>query len=96
MGDLSQEMFNRLGIQVRHGVTGHSEARGAVERWSGNVKNLLHIVMNSGKPRERHHKLPCLLLAYRTVPHRTTNNNNNNNGFRVRFGVRRRHRGPIS
>ena len=22
------------------------------------------------------------------------NNNNNNNGFRVRFGVRRRHRGP--
>ena len=25
---------------------------------------------------------------------RIKKNNNNNNGFRVRFGVRRRHRGP--
>ena len=28
--------------------------------------------MNSGKPREWHLKLPYLLFAYRTIPHRTT------------------------
>ena len=72
VSDLSQEMFSRLGIEVRHGVPGHSEAQGAVERWNGNLKNLLHIVMNSDKPREWHLKLPYLLFAYRTVPHRTT------------------------
>ena len=61
-----------MGIEIKHGVPGHSEAQGAVERWNGNLKNLLHIVMNSGKPREWHLKLPYLLFAYRTVPHRTT------------------------
>jgi len=72
VSDLSQQMFSRLGIEVRHGVPGHSESQGAIERFNGNLKNLLHIVVNSDKPREWHNKLPYLLFAYRTVPHSTT------------------------
>ena len=32
--------------------------------------------------------------SYIILPHTLVYNNNNNNGFRVRFGVRGRHRGP--
>ena len=32
VGDLSQEMFSRLDLDVWHGVPGHSETQGAVER----------------------------------------------------------------
>ena len=72
VSELSQQMFSKLGIEVRHGVPGHSECQGAIERWNGNLKNLLHIVVNSDKPRDWHNKLPYLLFAYRTAPHSTT------------------------
>jgi len=72
VSELSNEMFTRLGIEVRHGAVGHSECQGLVERWNGNLKNLLHLVATSDKPRDWHNKLPFLLFAYRTVPHSTT------------------------
>jgi len=68
---LNDELYRRLGIEIRHSLPGHPEWNSSVERWNKTLKYMLHHVTNSDKPRDWDKRLPYLLWAYRELPHST-------------------------
>jgi len=69
---LTQELYRRLGIELRCSTPYHPEGNSLVERWNQSLKNMLHHVMISDHPRNWDRKLPYLLWAYREIPNATT------------------------
>jgi len=69
---LTQELYRRLGIELRCSTPFHPEGNSLVERWNQNLKRMLHHVMVSDEPRDWDRKLPYLLWAYRELSNATT------------------------
>ena len=69
---LTKEMYKRLGVELRNSTPLHPQANGLVERFNQTLKNMIHHVVNSDRPREWHLRLPYLLWAYRELPNSTT------------------------
>ena len=69
---LTQEVYERLGIELRCATPYHPEGNSLVERWNQNLKHMLHHVLTSEEPRGWDRRLPYLLWAYRELPNATT------------------------
>lgn len=68
---LTKELAERLGIRMRFSTPEHPQSNGIVERWNGTFKAMLrHVVIDRGREWDR--VVPCLLWAYREVPHEIT------------------------
>src|SRR5206468_11227469 len=65
---LTQELYARLGIELRRSTVLHPEGNSLVERFNANLKHMLHHIVNSEQPREWDKRLPYLLWAYRELP----------------------------
>jgi hypothetical protein len=70
--DVSQEVFERLGIEVHYSSPNIPLGHGAVERVQYTLQRMLHHVLNSDKPREWNKMLPFMVHAYNELPHSTT------------------------
>ena len=71
VSQLNKQFFETLGVEVRTSSPFHPEGNSIVERFNHTLKNLLHIVVNSDKPREWDQKVEYLLWCYRSIPHTT-------------------------
>ena len=69
---LNQELYKRLGIELRVTTPFHPSGNGIIERFNATIKKMIHHVIISDKPRSWSEKLPYMLWAYREVPHSTT------------------------
>ena len=69
---LTQELYERLGVELRCSTPYHPEGNSLVERWNQNLKHMLHHVLISDEPRAWDKRLPYLLWAYRELPNATT------------------------
>ena len=49
---LTQELYRRLGIELRCSTPFHPEENRLVERWNQNLKHMLHHVLVSDNPRD--------------------------------------------
>ncbi|GBN65464.1 Retrovirus-related Pol polyprotein from transposon 297 [Araneus ventricosus] len=68
---LTKEFLKMIGAAPRFATPGHPESMGTVERWNKTLKEMLgKNVQDHGNDWDIH--LPCLLFAYREVPHSTT------------------------
>ncbi|XP_064470511.1 uncharacterized protein LOC135384989 [Ornithodoros turicata] len=68
---LTQELAQRMGVQMRFSTPDHPQSNGLVERWNGTFKAMLrHVVDEEGREWDRY--IPCLLWAYREVPNEIT------------------------
>lgn len=68
---LTAELMERLGVSVRFATPEHPQSNGIVERWNGTFKAMLrHVIDEHGGDWDRY--VPCLLWAYREVPHDVT------------------------
>lgn len=68
---LTAEFNERLGIRMRFSTPEHPESNGIVERFNGSFKKMLRHVIQEN-PRGWDRDVPCLLWAYRDVPHEIT------------------------
>ena len=87
---LTQELYQRLGVELRRSTALHPEGNSLVERFNGNLKKMLRHVVNSDHPREWDRRLPYLLWAYRELPNATTGLS----PYQLVYG--RTSRGPLS
>ena len=69
---LTQELYRRLGIELRRSTPLHPEGTFLVERWNANLKHMLHHVVIGDKPGDWDLKLPYLLWSYRELSNATT------------------------
>lgn len=68
---LTTELAECLGITMRFSTPEHPQSNGIVERWNGTFKAMLrHVVDAHDRDWDRY--IPCLLWAYREVPHGIT------------------------
>ena len=68
---LTQEMYKRLGIELRTSSAYHPEGNAIVERFNQSLKRMLHHVMASDEPKNWDKQLPFLLWSYRELPNDT-------------------------
>jgi len=87
---LTQELYARLGIELRRSTALHPEGNSLVERFNGSLKKMLRHIVTSDNPREWDRKLPYLLWAYRELPNATTGLS----PYQLVYG--RASRGPLS
>jgi hypothetical protein len=69
---LTQEMYHRLGIELRTSSAYHPEGNAIVERFNQSLKRMLHHVVSSDDPKNWDRQLPFLLWSYRELPNDTT------------------------
>jgi transposase InsO family protein len=69
---LTQEMYSRLGIEMRTCTAYHPEGNAIVERFNQSLKRMLHHVVSSDEPKNWDRQLPFLLWSYRELPNDTT------------------------
>jgi len=69
---LTQEVYNRLGIELRTSSAYHPQGNAIVERFNQSLKRMLHHVMSSDEPKNWDRQLPFLLWSYRELPNDTT------------------------
>lgn len=86
---LTRELAERLGIRMRFSTPEHPQSNGIVERWNGTFKTMLrHVMLERGREWDR--LIPCMLWAYREVPHEITGTS----PFEMMYG--RVPQGPLS
>ncbi|MFI5406513.1 MAG: RNase H-like domain-containing protein, partial [Nitrososphaerales archaeon] len=66
VASLNQEIYKRLGVQIRHGGVGHSSSYGLIERLNGTVVKLMKAIFQTEKPREWHLYLTHLMFVLRS------------------------------
>lgn len=72
---LNDEIYNRLGIIVKHGAVHHSSSYGLIERLNGTIEKLLKVVLQYEVERERknwHKYLNYLMWSLRSSVHDST------------------------
>ena len=62
---LTKQFYKQLGIELRTSSPYHPEGNAIIERFQQTLKQLLHHVMTSEKPRDWDQKVEYLLWAYR-------------------------------
>lgn len=68
---LTDELLAKIGIKIRFSTPEHPQSNGTVERWNGTFKAMLkHIIHSHNRDWDRY--VPCLLWAYREIPHEVT------------------------
>ena len=72
VAELTREMYNRLGIELRTSAPYAPFTNGLIERWWGSLKKMLHHIVTTDEARSWDRKLPMLLWAYRNLPNETT------------------------
>jgi len=66
---LSEELYKRFGVEVRHSTPLHPAGNSIVERWNQTLKGMIHhFIVNHDKPREWHKFLPFFAFSFREVP----------------------------
>ena len=70
---LNEEVYRRLGIEMRRVTPLHPEGNAGVERWNSTFKKMLHHLVNTKFPKEWDKRLPFVLWAYRETINRTNN-----------------------
>ncbi|XP_040074259.1 uncharacterized protein LOC115320635 [Ixodes scapularis] len=86
---LTKELLDRLGVQIRFSAPDHPQSNGIVERWNGTFKAMLrHVVSEKGGQWDLY--VPCLLWAYREVPNEITGSS----PFELMYG--REPQGPLT
>lgn len=69
---LNEELYSRLGIEMRTSTQYHSEGNANIERFFLTFQSMLHHCIVSEKPREWDKCIPNLLWVYRNMPNETT------------------------
>ena len=70
--ELSRELYERLGIEMRTSSPYHPEGHSLIEVWFGTFQKMLHHIIISGKPREWDLSIPSLLFCHRNMCNETT------------------------
>ena len=66
--ELTTELYNRFGIEVRFGIPLHPQSQARVERTGGTVKRMLHhLLQEDPKPAEWATRLPLLAFCLREM-----------------------------
>ena len=71
VAELTKELYNRLGIQLRTSTPHHPEGNAVVERFNQSFKRMLHHILVSDDPKNWDKQLPFLLWSYRELPNDT-------------------------